>query len=726
MVEKAQWQMVPIGDELSDLFPPRRKLCLLVGSGISIDPPSSLPTGFHFMQELIGRVVPEPVHGDVLALVDHGREGMRGPGDFLRFEDLMEFLSRSIDTDLRVLDGYAASTTCNLNHLFLAQMIKRGHAVLTTNFDSLIEHALMESEVPRDRIRPIIHQEDWEAQGDAQEYRVYKLHGSLIDVRDGCDCRRSIQATIGQIAAGKQEMLQLEPWKRNVIRSLLQDGDLVIAGYSGLDDFDVLPTLWSISSEKNVLWVNHVHKTTVANARIQRLEEYPASKGRDSSVRQEDRLDRILSGFPRARSRQARRVVRIDVDTRELLLWLWRRWISESLPSLKGKTEAVGLEIPALSISDADRWVLAAQIFHDHEFLASCREAYEAGLKCAKVEQRGDVECECLNGIGHVLEKQGSRGEALESYEEALQVADRSRDLRGKAIILNGIATLHLNEGRTTEALQVQHEALAAAERLQDPRWKARTLNNIGLTQTSLASFGEAREAYDEAMAINDQLGDLRAKSTNLLNLAILLEAEGRVDEALARREEVLALADLTGDLQKKAMALAAIGLLLKSQGKREDALDYYRRSLRVCDEAEVPGVQVGTLLNLALLLYQEGRRAESLECCDEALGILEEYEDPGLEGRTLDLRGNILRREGRSAEAIESVRRSMTIFQKIGDERNECDSLTSLALAYHDAGRRAQALKTVSRARALAEFLEDPYLLRQAAQVRALIERGL
>ena len=138
---------------MEEIFHLTDKLYFLVGSGISCNPPSCLPSENSFTKMLIKHLIPkELVRGKevtflyiISEFVDFNREEMRIDKDFLRFEALMGIIQR-FNPELQVLNIYTKYQTPNLNHYFLAEMVLKGHNVLTTNFDSLIEYTLLESD----------------------------------------------------------------------------------------------------------------------------------------------------------------------------------------------------------------------------------------------------------------------------------------------------------------------------------------------------------------------------------------------------------------------------------------------------------------------------------------------------------------------------------------------------------------------------------------------------
>src|SRR5664279_1350114 len=64
--------------------------------------------------------------------------------DFLRFEQAMGAVQATIDAELAILLTLISDARPNRYHFQLAHLLTKGHVILTTNFDTLIEAAAME------------------------------------------------------------------------------------------------------------------------------------------------------------------------------------------------------------------------------------------------------------------------------------------------------------------------------------------------------------------------------------------------------------------------------------------------------------------------------------------------------------------------------------------------------------------------------------------------------
>jgi len=188
-----------------------RSLAVFCGAGISIPPPARLPDA-----RTLSRTVLEKFLGPDLA-------AEIGVPD-VRPEVLFQKIRRhDADYLIRLLASLLDAPSFNANHLLLAELIGDGCAVITTNFDLLIERAAAHLGV------------------DASP--LFKIHGSIDDPD-------SLMLTIDQINDG------LSHDRTARLHDLTRDRTLLVLGYSGLDQLDIMPEL-KRCDYRRVLWINH-------------------------------------------------------------------------------------------------------------------------------------------------------------------------------------------------------------------------------------------------------------------------------------------------------------------------------------------------------------------------------------------------------------------------------------------------------------------------------------
>lgn len=174
------------------------------------------------------------------------------PRGELRFETAIEQLSWVADPELKVLDLFETLKPGHL-HGALAGAAAGGARLVTVNFDDLVEQAIGHSSWTVDL------QEGVDIGQAVSHTAVVKLHGTQRIHRGGGGTDEGgsarLQATIASIvSAGGGTGLRRD--LEAGLRVLVDERVLVVAGYSGSDDLDVMPSLQRCRPDR-VVWIQH-------------------------------------------------------------------------------------------------------------------------------------------------------------------------------------------------------------------------------------------------------------------------------------------------------------------------------------------------------------------------------------------------------------------------------------------------------------------------------------
>src|SRR5262245_18718303 len=209
----------------------RKTLVVLCGAVISKAPPSAVPSSSGFNECLFSQIkaraarlpglsseAARVLQGMTVISDQRGKDTQVIPT--VGFSDAVADLLLSNDyfPALQVLDG----EHCNVNHQALAWLAKAGivRALVTTNFDTLIERALREAGVD---FTAFISSEDYERDRNASEsLEFFKIHGSV-------DAPDSLRDTATQKYAG------LPLYVRARLAELVREHHLMVIGFSGDD-----------------------------------------------------------------------------------------------------------------------------------------------------------------------------------------------------------------------------------------------------------------------------------------------------------------------------------------------------------------------------------------------------------------------------------------------------------------------------------------------------------
>ena len=116
----------------------------------------------------------------------------------------------------------------------------------------------------KEEIKVIITRNDFQQFNNPSELfskeikAVYKIHGSTKNLITDENTRDTLVATIQAFGSNKEGMsvFQVEPFKRPLFNNIVSGRSLVVLGYSGSDDFDIVPTLKMLENIDNIIWIN--------------------------------------------------------------------------------------------------------------------------------------------------------------------------------------------------------------------------------------------------------------------------------------------------------------------------------------------------------------------------------------------------------------------------------------------------------------------------------------
>jgi hypothetical protein len=231
---------------------------VLAGAGVSVD--AGLPTALALYDELVDSLVHRHWAAEELKrLARLPRDDAVDIHDAIRFEVLLLWLGDVFDAELGFFSMLDDPRSPSRLHFRIAAAAPSGLQILTTNFDDLFERALVDlgefvttvdahamQKRPRARVS-----------GPTETIEVVKLHGSraLYGRRRTHSSNKALQATIETIAAANPDRFLNTRAEERLLRAI--DGrTLVVCGYSGSDDLDIVPTLMG-SRPSSVIWIDH-------------------------------------------------------------------------------------------------------------------------------------------------------------------------------------------------------------------------------------------------------------------------------------------------------------------------------------------------------------------------------------------------------------------------------------------------------------------------------------
>ncbi|MFJ5921004.1 AfsR/SARP family transcriptional regulator [Kitasatospora sp. NPDC092948] len=203
----------------------------------------------------------------------------------------------------------------------------------------------------------------------------------------------------------------------------------------------------------------------------------------------------------------------------------------------------------------------------------------EARLAVAACREVGDTVIlrQALNDLGLIAHTLRRFDEAIDCYDEAIDLARRLGHRSGELATTVNAAMSRLRGGRPAEAALACEEVLAEVRALRDTAGTAYALYVLGLALHDLGRFEEAAVRFTECLTLASDAG-LRARQAHAgYRLADSLRAQGHPQQAVHRAEEALVICEELGAERDRALALVVLGRALADLGHTEPA----RRRLR-------------------------------------------------------------------------------------------------------------------------------------------------
>jgi tetratricopeptide (TPR) repeat protein len=674
--------------EFKDLFPEVRLFTFLVGAGISMDPPSSVPSARMFVNEIFKYYAPEEEIEALSSL------------ETLRYEFLVEKIQNLFDKELKFLDYLSDVKEPNVIHLFLANMIMRYNYVITTNFDYLIERALKKKlEVfPsfhqfHKKVMVIITKDDYQKNVNFQ-FPIIKIHGSKWDILKGRLTKDSLVTTISALGREREkgETFAIEPYKKPLINEVMNGRDLVIMGYSGSDDFDISPMLQELSNMKRIIWIEHDQSLTPGQEEIYKYKSIEDLSELAST--ELPKLDKMLVEFASTKNLE---IYKIKAKTIEFVKEQLAPIYSESFDLLNEDTPEISsfgeyMQETRFNASISSKYRLAHELFYELGDIDSAERTAQNGLNYSKEEGHGINENYFTNALGLVSLSKGDYNLGLEQFEKSLKLAESLNQPNEKIAILLNIGDLHQKKSDLKNAFKYSFEAASLLTESTPNVLKFSVLNHLGILYRDNGDIPNALKNIESALDFAIKTGDLFKKSLCLKNLAGMKLSQGFLQPALDHASEALKIDEQLGDLDSMCSTLNTLGNIFKTAGNYNQALQYLERAHQTALKIQKLDVIALVVNSIGVIYYETGKLDLALEKYNEALNINKDIGDLSGQATNLNNIGMYYRAKGDFNNAFELFNQSIALTEEIGEK-------TNLAVRYGNKGSIYEARREFEKA---------------------------
>lgn len=592
------------------------KLAYLVGAGISCGSPSGLPTANAFIERFsqdLCKDVPEISEklADVLAQQRQGQLCTR----LIRFETIMAQL-QFVDHEFRIMETFTKSVQPNGYHKYLARQLANGATVMTTNFDNLIEIACRQEGIDYQLIVTAEEFAHFVASPESFPRPLLKLHGGYDAIRSDGQIllgAHNLHATIHQVGQSHPEFKRTKLGE--TLSLIFEKKKVVVFGYSGSDDFDIMPALYSMTTPLRVLWVNFdpngcepiTIPGPVSNESIAKIEEAGAEQG-----------------------------IRTLIDKRK----------GDEVSVVIGDTA----QLLGLAAHQPDTPVYSWVAYYDQWYKAMVAPKPNARVVTACILNASGHHKDCLSLLKNVdlrsfgrehlnlsvlyadaLYASGKYEDAIDSLSEFIALPPKSEHRHERAYAFYILSRMHTDRGQDREANIFLAAALQLEDQDEPSPFLHGLLHEVGrkkIESEKLADAIDGIELLEASARLSRQIGDLVGLGGSLTELARAKFRIGRINDARTDYDSAIKFFNLTGYSIGLNVAYHGLALMEESLGDKSSARLLYQKAIEAGMRAGSHLHLAHSLNNLGRLYIQDGAPEEAKAHLLESLRIKEDLRD--------------------------------------------------------------------------------------------------
>lgn len=264
--------------------------------------------------------------------------------------------------------------------------------------------------------------------------------------------------------------------------------------------------------------------------------------------------------------------------------------------------------------------------------------------------------------------------------------------------------------------------ALELAEACGDERGSVRARSALGYVLAHTGSMVEARDLLEAAVTDAERLSDAEGTVAALEHLGFATWQQGDYDASLAASRRLVEIARRNEDRRAECRALDALGLAFWRVGGFARARGSFEEALELADRVnDVKGL-VHIANDFAGLLAEEGDVPAAFEQVRRGVATARAIGYRNAEAVLIGNAGELYRQHGQLEESLACSLRCLAVTAPMRDRADVTTRLGNIALTLADEGRFSQADDFFIETIALAEAIDDPYLLSAYSHYRAAL----
>jgi len=277
-----------------------------------------------------------------------------------------------------------------------------------------------------------------------------------------------------------------------------------------------------------------------------------------------------------------------------------------------------------------------------------------------------------------------------------------------QAYLLAVIARIESQHGDLKSAVEIYSDALESADKQRDLALVAKIDVGLGRAYYAMGRMGKAENYLLRGAEHLERVGDYFNLSQTYYSLSALYKTTGLMDKALAYAQQCLRTAKIapsrTQSLHCLYIAHDNLGVLYgKYMGRFTKGKEHSRMALKILGRLSEPNASVIAQLNLIHIYEEEGKFEDALALCEKSIEVWKGKsfsEKAELLAYAKALRARLLLLSGRETDTKE-LDDSVRMFRRVKHAKSQAlgDVETTLGMIHSKCKRWSEAVKHYRRA---------------------------
>lgn len=543
----------------------QKKLSIFCGAGISYN--SGLPLAQGLLKNILSAI--DVNENDSATLLNSN----------LPFEAFIQTLADESNVD-DILDIFSNGKP-NTNHELIAELITKGfvNTILTTNFDLLIENALVSRGFENgNQFEVYKTEEDFgNLKWDTQKVKIIKIHGCVTNKEEMAITLEAVASK--RISQNKSEII-------NSFFSNKINPFICVLGYSCSDIFDITPQIELIEKESSEVYLID-HSNNVSQFTIE-----------DIALRKTKNPFQNFKG------------VRIQINADTFIKKVWETILTTPYlyksSSFMWKENTAKWLTKSIEYSIGIKNHIAGRLFYDIGEYEYSVKRWEQGIAIAQNEGNQLFFYSQLGNLGMAFNALGKYKEAKKCLQESVNACNDIGNLQGEVAQLQALGNVHRNLREFDEAIKVFTKAVSLAEK-NELDGLCTSLGNLATVYNQTEQFDEAIKILQKGIAIALATGNKQSEGSMLCSLGIAFFQKGDYDKGLHFVKESVTATQIIGDRQGECMALLNLSNFYLHYKEFDNCLKHSTHALSIAQKIGIRQSEAGSYYNIGSSMLFKG-----------------------------------------------------------------------------------------------------------------------